>query len=127
MEDNVAFLCQQMLEVSQKTAEDLRKQISEEIRQCRRCATLLADFTDVSDMPHLGYLMDCFNSETHWELLFSVTPSVRVDSTVNFSLIETLFYEETVQVYTYVILSVTFTLESFYFLFQLKQSLHNHT
>lgn len=127
MEDNVAFLCQQMLEVSQKTAEDLRKQILEEIRQCRRCATLLADFTDVSDMPHLGYLMDCFNSETHWELLFSVTPSVRVDSTVNFSLIETLFYEETVQVYTYVILSVTFTLESFYFLFQLKQSLHNHT
>lgn len=43
------------------------------------------------------------------------------------SLIEKMFYEQTVQVYTYVILSVTFTLESFYVLFRLKQSLLNHT
>lgn len=55
MEDNMAFLCQQiLLENSQKTAEDLRKQGLEQILQCGRCATLLADLTDVSHMPHVG-------------------------------------------------------------------------
>lgn len=54
MEDNMAFLCQQiLLEDSQKTAEDLRKQVLGQIMQCGRCATLLADLTDVSYMPHL--------------------------------------------------------------------------
>lgn len=52
MEENMA-LCQQIvLEDSQKRAEDLKKQVSEQFRQCGRCATLLADLRDVSYMCH---------------------------------------------------------------------------
>lgn len=42
-----------LLEDSQKTVEDLRKQVLQQIMQCGRCTTLLTDLTDVSYMPHL--------------------------------------------------------------------------
>lgn len=70
----MAFLCQQILLEDTEKAEDLRKQVLRKqiLEQIMQCGSFL----------HL----DCFNSETHWELLCQslLERCIRVDSNVNY-------------------------------------------
>lgn len=78
-------LCQQiLLEDSQKTAEDLKKQVLEQIRQCGRRATLLADLRDVSYMSHLRVYAGLFQQgNTSGTSLLQVTPGTMYQSRLN--------------------------------------------